>query len=345
MLRGNLLANRFQTKVYDERGVPTIRMHGWNVPRLRIGGELWVQIALRLLKLYIQKFGRPDLLHAHNVLWSGVAANRASRLLGIPYMITEHSCAYVRGLVRVQDENAVRETLSKAHSLIAVSESLRTAMSRYVAQEKILTIPNVVDTDFFTLPETERKDEPFRFLCVALLTAVKGIDQLLLAFADAFRQKSHVVLEIGGDGPERGRLEELATQLGVRSQVRFLGMLSRRGVREAMWRSNVFVLPSYVETFGVVLIEAIATGLFVIATRSGGPDEIVTSDVGMLVEVGDIPFLSRALRDAYEARYQFRPHEIRALAVKRYGIQKFSSRLLEVYRTALGHDQKKAFSS
>ena len=98
----------------------------------------------------------------------------------------------------------------------------------------------------------------------------KGQADLLRAFAERFAGDPSVRLGIGGDGPERGRLHELAGSLAIAEQVDWLGALDRDGVRQAMCEADAFVLPSRLETFGVVVIEALACGLPVVATRSGG---------------------------------------------------------------------------
>jgi len=97
-------------------------------------------------------------------------------------------------------------------------------------------------------------------------------------------------LVIVGAGKERRRLCDLAGE-----GVEFTGALSRSETRRQMWSANALVLPSEFETFGVVLIEALATGIPVIATRCGGPEEIVTPAEGVLINRGDETELTRAM--------------------------------------------------
>jgi glycosyltransferase involved in cell wall biosynthesis len=163
---------------------------------------------------------------------------------------------------------------------------------------------------------------------------VKRFDLLIRAFAASFRGNTEVRLVIGGDGSSRQDLESLGRALGVQGQVRYLGGLSREGVRRAMWEAHCFVLPSLIETFGVVLIEALATGLPVIATRSGGPDDIVVPEVGVLLEPGEEHALAAAMV-AIWAGHRYDPHLLRRHAVQRYGYKAVGTQLLRVYQKAL----------
>ncbi|MEM2338894.1 MAG: glycosyltransferase, partial [Nitrososphaerales archaeon] len=238
----------------------------------------------KIMKSYIQNFGRPDIIHAHSALWGGEIALYISKVLKIPYVITEHSSIYARDLVKSWQEPYLRRIFENASLVIGVSSRLLEDISKYFNHKNFDSVLNVVDTDYFTLPTVKRKKDPFKFLSIALLSPKKGMDILIRAFYEAFRDVDDVVLEIGGDGPSRPILESLVKELKMEEKIKFLGMLDRYQVRENMWRANVFVLPSYYETFGVVLIEAMATGLPVIATRCGGPEDFVNPKEGSFVE-------------------------------------------------------------
>jgi glycosyltransferase involved in cell wall biosynthesis len=143
-----------------------------------------------------------------------------------------------------------------------------------------------------------------------------------------------VRLVIGGGGEIRRDLEALATSTGVRSQVTFLGAIPRDAVREAMWTANCFVLPSHAENFGVVLIEALATGLPVVSTRCGGPEDILNDRVGILLQPGDEEGLAEAL-SVMRHRTVDDAEAIRSYAIARYGYATVGAQLRDLYLSVL----------
>ena len=333
----SVLDTRYQTTIRDDVGVSTVRLHGWNVVSAKLRGFLFRIKTSQLIDTYVEKFGIPDLLHAHGVLWGGVSAREISSKLDIPFVTTAHSTDFSRGRIESWQVQFVEETLQNANSVIAVGPALADELVSYAEGRDILVVPNVVDTDLFTLPPKSRSLVPFRFLLIAQLRPKKGVDILLRAFARAFSGQKNIRLEIGGDGGQKNELEQLAASLGIAEQVQFLGSLSRTEVRNAMWRANTFVLSSYVETFGVVVIEAMATGLPVVATRSGGPEEIISSDTGWLTDTGDVEGLAEALVDAYSRWNEMnaRAPEIRNEAVAKYGEKAVVEQLRGIYESVL----------
>ena len=329
------LANYFQTRNYDEGGVETSRIHAWNIPRAKIGTRIWLGLVMKLVKSYSERHGKPDLCHAHNCHWAGLSARMVKRAYGIPYVITEHSTAYARGLLTSWQAEDARDALAEADRILAVSDSLKNFLQPYAIGKTLNTVSNVVDTEFFRAPADRPRSSAFRFLTVAHLVRHKGIDDLIHAFAGLRDLQPSFTLEIGGDGPERPRLENLTHTLRLDDRIQFLGKLDRYGVREAMWRADAFVLPSHVETFGVVLIEAMATGLPVVATRSGGPEEFVNDEVGFLVETKSPPALAEALLGIVRRYSDFDKSRLRQYAKERFGELAISDQVISIYRDIL----------
>lgn len=334
--RGGLRHNRFQASWQDDAGLATLRLGAWALPR-SVGARIWLwrRFGLELFERYVERHGRPDLIHVQSALWAGAAALELRRRHGLPYLITEHSSAYARGLIGRRAAVRLQAILAGAAGLLAVSDALAREMAPYAGDRAIEIVPNMVDTDFFSVPATEREiPPPFRLLTVAWLKPLKGIDGLLRAFAAAFAHQPEVVLEIGGDGAERAALEALARELAIAGQVRFLGVLGPAGVRDAFHRAHYFVLPSLTETFGLVLAEAMATGLPVIATRCGGPEEVVEEGTGRLVPPRDVPALAEALRDAYRRGPldQTAAAQLRRSVVERFDREVIATTLLDRYR-------------
>jgi glycosyltransferase involved in cell wall biosynthesis len=338
-----LSANRFQITGTDENGLATLRYNGWALPKLRsLHQTLWVRSALALTEAYLDRVGRPDLVHAHGARLAGVGAQTIRARLGLPYLLTEHASAFARGDVPLWEKPRVTAAFAGAMQIMAVSPAMAEMLRPYVGDRVAAIVPNLANTTFFLLPPAARAAPPFRFLAVSALTPKKAVHVLIRAFAEAFRDRPHVLLEIGGDGPERPTLIRLAHELGVGPQVRFLGRLSRPAVRDAMWRAHRFVLTSPWESFSVVLLEAMSTGLRVIATRSGGPESIVTDEGGRLVPVGRLDALATAMVEEQAAGVLDGTSEevIRRSVEQRFGPAAFAEKVARHYREAIAAAEK-----
>jgi glycosyltransferase involved in cell wall biosynthesis len=124
----------------------------------------------------------------------------------------------------------------------------------------------------------------------------KGFDLLLDAFHQISAHHGDVDLVIGGNGPRLDDLRKYAAELGVADRVHFPGRLSRDEVAQVMGAASVFVMPSRLEPFGIVVLEAWRAGTAVIATSIGGPPEFVSDGIdGLLVDPHDTRALAEAL--------------------------------------------------
>lgn len=328
-----LRETHYQVSLGSENGLCTMRMHAWNslIQTVR-GGRIWARLCEYLVGRYIRDVGRPDVIHAHCSLWAGYAASKIRRRWGIPFVLTEHSCSFPLDEISDAQRPYVRRALTEADRVIAVSRYQRDSLQRYAAKREILCIPNCVDTEFFT-PAPPRPSGPFTFLTVCNLIPRKGVDLLLRSFAGLCLSGCDVRLEIVGAGPEEAALKQLARDLSIADSVCFRGEQSRSGVRQALWRAHALVLASSLETFGVVLIEALATGIPIIATDSGGALDIVHPGVGATVPHGSPEALESAMRALLNNEYS--AVAIRADAVRRFSNAAVANALREVYARVL----------
>ncbi len=250
----------------------------------------------------------------------------------VPYVITEHSGEALQARIErsALGRRAFRDALEHASARIAVSQALaRRLADSYVPPTDI--IPNVVDEDFFDLTgPAPRAQGPSRVFTLAQLVDGKGIDILLAAAERSQAVGFPLSLRIGGDGPRRDDWERLAHRLGVSESVEFLGRLEREAVREELNACSCFVLPSESESFSVVCIEALACGRPIVATHSGGPEEIVTDANGVLVPTRDVDALAAGLRSVLSRDYDHKA--IRDDAVRRFGTEALASAIETVYR-------------
>lgn len=281
----------------------------------------------RLLAEYERHFGSPDLVHAHAAWWAGVIAS----FLPLPYVLTEHWTGYAEGLVRPWQVPLLKRAFERAEVRLAVSSALAEDLRPYVGGLDVVVLPNTVDTDFFYPPPVRPSYPPLRLVSIALLRKPKRPDLLILALSHLVKRGIDVVLELGGDGPQRGELERLAQDLGVGERVRFLGHLSPEEVRRAMHNAHIFALPSEYETFGVVYAEALSCGLPVIATERGGPKDFVVPEVGRLVPPEDHVALAKAIVELWENYERYEPNSLHEYAKSLFNERVIANKLIAIY--------------
>jgi glycosyltransferase involved in cell wall biosynthesis len=199
---------------------------------------------------------------------------------------------------------------------------------------QIQVIGESVKTDFFVPVNGAARQNATskRFFVAARLAEQKGLEHLIEA-VHLLQQKglNSFELVIGGEGPDRRKLEDLATSLGVAPRCKFLGLLNREQVRHEMQQCDVFVLSSLWETFGVVVGEAMACGKPVISTRCGGPEFIVTEENGVLVDVANAQALADAMSDFIAGRKHFDSQTVRDSVVNRFSPEMFAKNASAVY--------------
>ncbi|HUV60021.1 MAG TPA: glycosyltransferase [Desulfatiglandales bacterium] len=330
----------------EDDGVNTYRCYKRILVPGRIANEVFLKylvgLYLNLFERYINEQDMPDIIHAHNCLPAGVAALKIKEKYGIPYLITEHSSAYARDMISVRQAVLIREVLKNAAIKTAVSTKLGGMLENLFGTDAspIYPIFNILDNRFEKkgniLRATKKDRDIFTFLNIANLNANKNQSDLLEAFARVFRANGKVQLKIGGDGSLRRQLETQAKKLGLEGQIVFTGFLSRDRVLLEMRNCDVFVLSSIFETFGVVLIEALACGKPVIATKCGGPVDIVNPINGLIVSTKDIKALADAMSKIYLAIDKYVANPIRNDCLARFGEDAFVERLKNIYASILG---------
>jgi glycosyltransferase involved in cell wall biosynthesis len=203
-----------------------------------------------------------------------------------------------------------------------------------IPRRKLHVIPNAVDAGRFAAGVGEpvrRELEPgdrSLVLAVGRLHEQKGHDVLLRAAADV----TDACFALAGDGPERARLERLAAELGIADRVRFLG--TRNDVPDLLAAADVVVLPSRYEGLPLSLLEAMAAGVPVVASRIPGNDELVEDRrTGVLVAPGDAAALAEALRQllADPARRAALAEQGRKQVADRYTARAVADRVMEQY--------------
>ncbi len=327
----------------DDGGVATLRglrvrlLPGYHWPRLR----RWVRYGARIFEAYIDRHGVPDIFHAHIADPAGLLAAELKSRHNVPVVLTEHATWLASGSGGRFRDSVAEAGIRAADAGIVVSPALGDRLSRRLPCPKggWRWIPNLVDQAFLDPPIAPRgpaSGRRFTFLSVSWLVPRKGHDILLRAFAMAFRGEREVSLRIGGSGESEASLRRLAAQLQIEHRVEFLGALERDRLVKELGDCDAFVLASRLETFGVAVIEALALGRAVIATRCGGPEYIVRKEDGILVDAEDVEGLASALRQMSEQASRYDPEALRRGVVERFGPETVARQIIDVYRDLLG---------
>ena len=173
-----------------------------------------------------------------------------------------------------------------------------------------------------------------RLLSVGNLTAIKGHRVLIDAMARIVETHPAIHLDLVGDGELRVDLERQARERGVASHLRFHGRVARGRVAEMMRVADVLVLPSLWENLPCVLLEAMSSGVPVVASRVGGTPEIVDASIGQLAEPGSDAALADGIVRVIETRGRFDPELMHRTADARYGYQAVARMWTDVYDAA-----------
>ena len=279
----------FQT-VVDEAGLSHLSLN----PE---GQEFPWHLTLTRLVPALRKW-KPDVVHAHNFqpLTRAVLARPLSHFALVQ---TKHGNV----MPKLAGSSALSRCFYKrADAMVLVSEDHRGGFAEWsgMALEALYTVPNGVNTDIWVVPPRRKSQDaantrdPVRLCIVARVVELKGIDTLLEAMRLTHTAGTPCELDIVGDGPARPELEAQARQLDIAQHVHFLGM--RRDVQDILHRCDLFVLPSRTEAMPITILEAMATGLPVVATRVGGIPELVTDGVtGLLVPTDEPEALSQTM--------------------------------------------------
>jgi glycosyltransferase involved in cell wall biosynthesis len=255
------------------------------VDRRRGGKGRYLQLARKARR--VARSFRPDVVYAHFLVPAGVAGALASRA---PLVVTAHGQDVANAVENAVVRRATRWLCRRAASVVCVSGYLRDELERAVPESRGKTevVDCGVDVERFSVALAVPGGPP-GFLFVGSLIERKNVVRL----ADAFERLGDpaATLTVVGDGP-------LRTALEGRKGVTLVGAVPHDSVRDHIAAARVVCQPSLVEPFGQALLEAMAMGRPVVATRVGGPPEFVTEGAGVLVDPLDVESIARGLTEA-----------------------------------------------
>lgn len=302
----------------------------------------------RILRRASRDLGGIDLIHAHVAFPGGWIAMRLSQRFRLPYVITEHMGDFPFIEFRNPDgtcREAITAPMRRARAVIAVSPSQAGRIAA-TGLPRPIVIPNMIDEEFFKPGAVEKKaDGSFTFFALSAFKPDKGIGDLLQALAHCRQQgfakgMNAIRLRIGGGGAMEKELQALARRLEIDPWVHWLGRLDRRQALKEYRSCDGFIQPSHRESFSMVVLEALACGKPVIATRCGGPESLLTPENGILVPVRDPAELARAMIEMSRRAAGFDSLAIRRSVVETFSREKICGQLEALYRQIMAREPR-----
>ncbi len=335
--------NKFWKIVSDKKedGIRTIRIRYRKSPIPKTTYLIYLKSIEKAFKKLLNEGWKPDIIHAH-VYSAGVPAVILGKKYDIPVAITEHFTNFATHSLRILDVLKAKYVMKRVRIILPVSYDLKCAISDYYKiRGNFEIIPNVVNTNIFYPANCNHSENlnKKRLLTVCNLTTRKGIDYLLHSLYQLRKRRDDFYLDIIGDGPEKTNYERISYNLGINDIVFFHGR--KPEVARFMRCSNIFVLPSLYENFGVVYIEAMACGKPVIATNAGGPKEIVKDFTGILVPPKDVNALTEAIDYMLDNYKSYSLEKIAKYARDNFGYESVGKRLDIIYKRIIKYHENK----
>lgn len=266
----------------------------------------WLRLALSPLALAATILARGvPLVHLNTSLnarayWRDLVYLVVAKLCGARVLYQLHGGALPQQFARAGRAGAafLRKTLQLPDAIVVLAQAELEAYRSFVPAQQVLLMPNGIDcAPYARLVRAQpRAQAVLRLVYIGRLALEKGLYETLQGLQMALAQGVRARLTIAGSGPEETRLRRYAAQLGLGREARFVGPVSGAGKLELLGEADVLVLASYGEGLPYALLEGMAAGAAVIATRVGGVPDVVLNGVhGLLVPPRDAEALRGAI--------------------------------------------------
>lgn len=316
-----------------------------------VGFPVPIPYSARLSRL-VPRMGL-DLIHSHHPILVGATAANFAQKLGRPLVYTFHTqieqyTHYVpffkHETVRDRARKKVSRYLSRCELVICPSPSIRSLIDSYGVRTRVVTLPNAIDLGKFQGPVAGKRDlrselglspSTLLSLSVGRLAPEKGLPFLLQTFAQTSTEAEHHLVLVG-DGPQRGELTRLAGELGVAERVHFLGNQEYRQMPHLYAQADLFVICSTTEVKPLVVLEALASGVPVLAVSAcGTKDTLHHLRDGWLCELEQDEYREAWDRLLLQPRLREQLAKGATLTAQEYSMETYSDRLCRLYAEAV----------
>ena len=302
-------------------------------------------LALATKMAEVASYEKLDVLHVHYAIPHAISAHLAKQILQskLKVITTLHGTD-----ITLVGRDASYLPITKfgievSDGVTAVSDWLKVETEQNFATDKAIeVIPNFVDPSRFKQSRRNAFCNMFgnpgeKLLChVSNFRPVKRIMDVIAVFEQVTRVVPSRLLMIG-DGPDRSRAEQYCRERGLRDRVFFLGNVPN--LEEILGSTDLFLLPSEAESFGMAALEAMASEVPVITTNSGGlPEVVIEGETGYLLPVGDVDAMANRAIEILsdDARHQQMGARAREVAIERFDENRIVPRYREMYERVIG---------
>lgn len=271
---------------------------------------------------------QPDVIHGNIAYPGAIWSYCVSRLTRKPYVVSDHTSRFTDNFRSTFHRVVTMISMRRAAHVIAVSSWAAKKIADIVGRP-VDIIPNLIHVDQYSVQPPGTMPVQIGFLG-GLSSGIhrKGLDVLLKAIAGIDKE---FILHIGGAGKLLGYYKELAQAEGVFDKCRFHGFVDY--VPDFMHKLHFFVSSSRIEAFGMVIVEAMACGLPVVATNSGGPADFIDETCGVMVQTEDVQALRNAIAWMIDHHSTYDRNRIRMKAVENFSAEVFIDRIGALYQS------------
>ena len=317
------------------------------VPTMRDGSKIGkiIFFAGAYIRIALYDLNRCDVCHIHMALGMSYRRKylicRIADMRGIPYILHVHEGDFenLYEAMQTSEQRKVRWMLKSASSVIALSDEWKEYLVRKFDLNNVVVLENAV----FVPNINDGSHDVSRFLFLGRLCYKKGLDTLLEATSILRKKYPGVEVNIAGGGDEIEGYRSLASKLGVEKNVCFLGWADEQEKRRLFSSCGTLVLPSRAEGLPMCVLEGMANGCAVIATRVGGiPSLIANGDNGLLIEPHNPERLANAMEYCIE-----NPRQVSRIAqngrqtiIRRYSMNTYLNKLDDIYETSVDVDER-----
>lgn len=275
-------------------------------------------------------WGIPDLLHSQD--FSSFYVNWLSKRFSIPFVLSQHWSGFLRRTVNDKQVASFRKSMFNAKFVLPAYFRAGEDYKYYGIKTTIEWMPNAYNTDCFYPSKVPSRS--MDLLHVSGFTKEKRVRDIIKAFSISLLSHPNAILHFVGNGPNLSRITDYALSVLPDHSYRFHGHYDKFAVANMMRKCCGLIFPSEFETFGCVLMEAMACGCPVLTTHVGGIPAVVPANEGILVNVGDIEAIAKGINNMLDREHELNLVEIAKHTKERFSRESIGKRLHDVYQKA-----------